>query len=93
MRDGDFASGLDGELFPERLLSRWGRPVAMYAPTPRQLEVLEAASHGLTNEDIAAVLGVAPNTVMSHVHHVIGRLGAKNRTHAICIALREGLIN
>ena len=51
--------------------------------TPRQLEVLELVSKGLTNREIADVLGIAPGTAKNHVAAVLEALDVTNRTEAI----------
>ncbi len=51
--------------------------------TPRQLEVLELVSKGLTNREIADVLGIAMGTAKAHVAAVLGALEVSNRTEAI----------
>jgi adenylate cyclase len=56
--------------------------------TPRQLEVLELLAKGLTNPEIAGVLGIAAGTVKLHVSAVIAALGVTNRTEA-AVALGE----
>lgn len=56
--------------------------------TPRQLEVLELLSKGLTNAEIAGVLGIAPATAKNHVAAVLETLDVTNRTEAAGL-LRE----
>lgn len=60
--------------------------------TPRELQVLELASHGQTAAGIAGELGTAVETVKSQLVSAYGKLGARGRAHACSIALREGLI-
>ena len=65
-------------------------------PSPRlsarDLDVLELVAAGLTNEAVAAELGLAPRTVKTHVQHLIERLGAVDRTSAVAAAFRLGLL-
>lgn len=56
--------------------------------TPRQIEVLELMARGLTNPEIAGVLGIARATVKAHVSAIIASLDVRNRTEA-ALALRE----
>lgn len=58
--------------------------------TPRELEVLRRVSFGWSNEEIADDLGLSPQTVRTHVQNALRGLGARNRAHAIGIALRTG---
>jgi DNA-binding CsgD family transcriptional regulator len=61
------------------------------ALTKRELEVLEAASHGCTNAQIAAQLDLTIHTVKFHLGSSYRKLHAANRTDAIARWLREPL--
>lgn len=61
------------------------------ALSPRELSVLASAAEGLTNSEIGVELGIAPDTVKTHVARVLEKLGARDRTQAVSIALRIGL--
>lgn len=63
-----------------------------YALTPRQVEILQCVAEGMSNEEIAFVLGIGLRTVKTHLQQVRARLGARNTTHAVYIAARLGLI-
>ena len=63
------------------------------ALTRREVEVLSLVARGLANKEVADVLGTAPGTVKAHVQSILGKLGAKDRTHAVTIALRRGIIH
>jgi DNA-binding NarL/FixJ family response regulator len=60
--------------------------------TPREIQVLELLAEGLSNKAIAATLGVSDQTVKFHVASISGKLGASNRTDAVRLAVRRGLI-
>ena len=60
--------------------------------TDRELEVLRLLAAGKSNQRIAHDLVVALNTVKKHVTHVLGKLGAANRTEAVARARQLGLI-
>jgi DNA-binding NarL/FixJ family response regulator len=60
--------------------------------TPREREVLRLLSKGQTNKEIGAELFLSPETVRTHVHKAVVRLGVRNRTEAVAKGLREGLI-
>ena len=60
--------------------------------TPRELEVLGLISQGLQNSEIAAQLFVTERTVKFHVSSILAKLGADNRTEAVAVAARRGLI-
>jgi DNA-binding NarL/FixJ family response regulator len=56
--------------------------------TRRERQILELVDAGLSNKEIAARLGIGAATVKNHVHNVIEKLGARNRTHAVALARR-----
>lgn len=62
------------------------------ALTPREVQVLELVADGLPNKAIAARLGVSDETVKFHLGSVFGKLGASNRTDAVRLALRRGIV-
>lgn len=58
----------------------------------RELEVLKLAGEGLTNKEIAKRLFVSERTVQSHFSAIFNKLGARSRTEAVVLALRNGWI-
>ena len=60
--------------------------------TSRELEVLDMLAAGRSNQAIAAQLVVSLDTVKKHVSHLLGKLGATNRTEAVARARHLGLI-
>jgi DNA-binding NarL/FixJ family response regulator len=60
--------------------------------TGRELEVLRLVAGGNRNRDIAERLSISEETVKVHVKHVMEKLGASDRTQAVAIALRRGMI-
>ena len=80
----------------ERPVPDHGRPTApqgIVEPlTSRELEVLGMLAAGRSNQAIAGQLVVTLNTVKKHVSHVLGKLGAANRTEAVVRARQLGLI-
>lgn len=61
--------------------------------TPREIEVLERLAEGLPNKAIAEQLGISDQTVKFHVASITSKLGASNRTEAVRIAVRGGIIS
>lgn len=61
--------------------------------TARELEVLTLVAAGSRNRDIADALAITEDTVKVHVKHVMEKLGASDRTQAVVIAVRRGIIH
>jgi len=61
--------------------------------TRRQREILQLLADGGSTSIAARELGLSEETVKTHTKNVLARLGARNRTHAVAIALRECLID
>jgi len=61
--------------------------------TPRELEVLELIRDGNRNKQIADKLSISETTVNFHIKNIIDKLQANDRTHAVTIALRRGLLH
>ena len=79
-------------LGPRRVDGDAGEDEPVEPLTPREREVLELASDGLSNRDVAAALGISEHTVKFHLASVYGKLGAGSRTEAVRRGLRRGLI-
>ena len=62
------------------------------ALSQREREVLELMAKGLTNQEIGAVLSISLSTTKVHVAHILGKLGAADRTEAAAEAYRRGLL-
>lgn len=60
--------------------------------TPRETQVLTHVATGAANRDVAANLGIAEETVKAHMKSILAKLQANDRTHAVAIALRRGII-
>jgi DNA-binding NarL/FixJ family response regulator len=60
--------------------------------TGREIEVLRKVAQGNRNRDIAEQLFIAEETVKVHIKHIMDKLGARDRTQAVAIALRRGII-
>ena len=60
--------------------------------TARELEVLQLVRDGYKNKQIADRLSISENTVNFHLKNIVDKLGANDRTHAVTIAVRRGLL-
>jgi DNA-binding NarL/FixJ family response regulator len=61
-------------------------------PTVREIEVLQLISEGLVNREIGQRLYLSEETVKSHVRHLLAKLQARSRAHAVAIGFRRGLV-
>jgi two-component system, NarL family, response regulator len=59
----------------------------------RELEVLQHVARGLGNKEIAQAIGRSAETVKAHLESIFQKLGARDRTHAVTIALQRGIIH
>jgi DNA-binding NarL/FixJ family response regulator len=62
-------------------------------PSAREIEVLQLVSHGLVNREIGNRLFLSEETVKSHIRHILAKLQARSRAHAVAVGFRRGLIN
>jgi DNA-binding NarL/FixJ family response regulator len=60
--------------------------------TPREIDVLRLIAYGNANKEIAGQLSIGEETVKSHVTNILEKLGANDRTHAVTLALKRGII-
>ena len=61
--------------------------------TAREREILQLLADGMSNADVAQRLFISQETVKSHVRHILAKLEADTRTHAVAIALRDAIID
>ncbi len=61
-------------------------------PTQREIEVLQLVADGLVNREIGQRLFLSEETVKSHVRHLLAKLHARSRAHAVAVGYRRGLI-
>ena len=60
--------------------------------TPREIDVLRLVAFGNPNKEIAAQLSISEETVKSYIKNILSKLGANDRTHAVAIAVKRGII-
>lgn len=61
--------------------------------TPREMEVLQALSEGLSNKEIAGRMHISVETERSHMMNILTKLGARSRLQALVIAARHGIVD
>lgn len=72
-----------------KLVERMNNP----ALSERELEVLRLMAQGLSNQDIGTALNIGESTVKSHVTHILNKLGVNDRTQAVIVSVRRGLVS
>jgi DNA-binding NarL/FixJ family response regulator len=81
-----------GQLFSQDTAQRFAASFSQATLTPREIEVLTLVAQGYGNKEVAAKLGPSVGTVKIHVQNILAKLNATDRTHAVTIALKRGLI-
>jgi DNA-binding NarL/FixJ family response regulator len=77
---------------PAEIAARLAEHLSDESLTPREVEVLREVAGGNRNRDIAEHLFISEETVKVHVKHIMDKLGASDRTEAVSIGIRRGII-
>ena len=77
---------------PPAVAAQLAEHLADEALTPREIEVLRRIAEGDRNKEIADRLSISEETVKVHVKHIMDKLGASDRTEAVAVAIRRGII-
>ena len=77
---------------PSEIAAHLAEHLGEEALTEREIEVLRHVAEGYRNRDIAARLFISEETVKVHIKHVMDKLSASDRTQAVAIAVRRGII-
>ena len=73
--------------------ARLAERASMPTLTSREVEVIQLISQGLRNKEVGAMLGITEGTVQIHVKNIFAKLGVNDRTGAVQVAVRRGLIH
>lgn len=79
-------------VMPPELAFELAQHAGEEALSPREMQVLKELARGNANREIAAILNVTEGTVKAHMKSIIAKLGAKDRTHAVLLALKRGIL-
>jgi DNA-binding NarL/FixJ family response regulator len=82
-----------GHPMPSDVRARLDQRAAQPTLTPREIQVLQLVSQGKRNKEIAAILGLSEDTVPVHVKNIFAKLRVNERTAAVNVALRRGIIH
>ncbi|HXB75415.1 MAG TPA: response regulator transcription factor [Candidatus Acidoferrales bacterium] len=77
---------------PQEVAAELAEHIGESGLTEREMEVLRLIAAGNANKEIAAQLSIAEETVKRHVTGILAKLGANDRTHAVTIGLKRGII-
>jgi len=73
----------------QKLTDRMFQPVL----TPREIEVLRLVARGMRNKEIAAALTITEETAQSHMKNILAKLSVHDRTEAVAVAIRRGIVH
>lgn len=82
-----------GRLLPDDVKARLENRAARPTLTQREVRVLQLVLEGLRNKEIAASLSISEETVEVHLKNIFSKLGVHDRTAAIYVALRRGIVH
>jgi len=77
---------------PPEVASNLAEHMGEESLSPREIDVLRQIAGGNRNRDIGELLFISEETVKVHVKHIMDKLGAKDRTQAVAIAVRRGIV-
>lgn len=80
------------KIIPPAIAAKLAERMTTFALSPRELEVLKLMVNGQANKEIADNLSIADGTVKTHVVAILRKLDASDRTQAVTIALKRGII-
>jgi DNA-binding NarL/FixJ family response regulator len=78
---------------PTQVAQSLAEHVGSDALSEREVEILKQVADGNRNRDIGARLAISEDTVKSHLRHILEKLGAKDRTEAVAVGIRRGIIH
>jgi len=82
----------DEMAYPEEVWDVYKMRAGMRSISPREKEVLELIAKGCSNQEIADMCGISPNSVKIHLRHIFEKLEVVDRAEAVATAMRRGVI-
>jgi two-component system, NarL family, response regulator len=80
------------KFFPPAIAERMANQMCQTHLTDRELTVLKAIAHGMSNKEIGSACNIAEATVKAHITNILEKLQAADRTQAVTTAIKRGLI-
>jgi DNA-binding NarL/FixJ family response regulator len=81
-----------GRSIPAAMAQSFETRAAQADLTPRQVEVLELLAKGMSNKDIARLLGFTEDGAKAHMRNIFAKLGVSDRTEAVAVAIQRGVV-
>jgi DNA-binding NarL/FixJ family response regulator len=78
---------------PREVAAELAQHVGEEVLTEKELRVLRCVAAGNSNRRVSTEIGISEETVKAHLKNIFGKLGANDRTHAVTIALKRGIID
>jgi two-component system NarL family response regulator len=82
-----------GRPIPPEVAQRLTGRMFQSALTPREIEVLHLVARGMRNKEVAAALKISDETVQGHVKNILAKLSVHDRTEAVAVAIRRGIVH
>jgi two-component system NarL family response regulator len=82
-----------GPIFSPDIKARLAERAVRPTLTPREVQVIELIALGMRNKEIAVSLGISEETTQVHVRSILAKLDAQDRTAAVNVALRRGIVH
>lgn len=77
---------------PRAIVQLLGRTLAQYELSDREIEVLRLVAEFSATKTVAVQMNISEETVKVHIKHILEKMGARDRTHAVVMAIKQGLI-
>ena len=93
LRDTIRAVHAGRRIIPPAVAAVMAEHVGDHGLSQREIEVLKYVARGNSNREIAVQLGVSEDTIKGHMKRLLAKLDAKDRTHAVMVALKRGILD